>query len=496
MFVAAPFVILSARAAFGGVDRGQEDTARTLGCTPLQTLARVVLPAARRGLATGLVLGWVRCLGELGATAVVSYHPYTLPVLTYVRLSGEGLPTALPAGAVLAAVGGIAAGLILWLDARQRHAQMAAPASFSIEAEKDSTPLSWISPIEESKEKVLRVEISLSAAGFPLDVAFEAPHGVTALLGASGAGKSLTLKAVAGLIHPRRGMIEISGRRLLDTEAGIDVPPEGRNLGYVAQGGGLFEHLSVESNMGFGLRNLSSADRLRRTEELIASFHLGRVRNARPETLSGGERHRVALARALAPGPRGLLLDEPFVGLDAPVRHDLRGLLRHLHERTRVPVLFVTHDRDDALALADHVVVLERGRVVVARLVGIPNVVAVQALQPAAGPATLMTTEYGSVMIDAGSADFAMPYEVAIPPSAIAIDPAGRGCMVRSIRLSSAGWSVVLQRSGAASFLEALVRQLPPQSAPGEPVECGVIVDGSRCHLMRADAPRATVDAR
>ncbi len=512
MFVAAPFVILSARAAFGGVDRGQEDTARTLGCTPLQTLARVVLPAARRGLATGLVLGWVRCLGELGATAVVSYHPYTLPVLTYVRLSGEGLPTALPAGAVLAAVGGIAAGLILWLDARQRHAQMAAPASFSIEAEKDSTPLSWISPIEESKEKVLRVEISLSAASFPLDVAFEAPHGVTALLGASGAGKSLTLKAVAGLIHPRRGMIEISGRRLLDTEAGIDVPPEGRNLGYVAQGGGLFEHLSVESNMGFGLRNLSSADRLRRTEELIASFHLGRVRNARPETLSGGERHRVALARALAPGPRGLLLDEPFVGLDAPVRHDLRGLLRHLHERTRVPVLFVTHDRDDALALADHVVVLERGRVVqagaiaqvfarpvdryVARLVGIPNVVAVQALQPAAGPATLMTTEYGSVMIDAGSADFAMPYEVAIPPSAIAIDPAGRGCMVRSIRLSSAGWSVVLQRSGAASFLEALVRQLPPQSAPGEPVECGVIVDGSRCHLMRADAPRATVDAR
>jgi len=110
MFVAAPFVILSARAAFAGVDRGQEDTARTLGCTPLQTLARVVLPAARRGLATGLVLGWVRCLGELGATEVVAYHPYTLPVLTYVRLSGEGLPTALPAGGVLAAVGGIAVG--------------------------------------------------------------------------------------------------------------------------------------------------------------------------------------------------------------------------------------------------------------------------------------------------------------------------------------------------------------------------------------------------
>src|SRR5258708_17688795 len=117
-------------------------------------------------------------------------------------------------------------------------------------------------------------------------------------------------------------MIEISGRRLLDTEAGIDVPPEGRNLGYVAQGGGLFEHLSVESNMGFGLRNLSSADRLRRTEELIAAFHLGRVRTARPETLSGAERHRLAFARALSPAPRSLLLDEPLVGIDAQLRPD------------------------------------------------------------------------------------------------------------------------------------------------------------------------------
>jgi len=501
MFVAAPFVILSARAAFSGVDRGQEDTARTLGCTPLQTLARVVLPAARRGLATGLVLGWVRCLGELGATEVVAYHPFTLPVLTYVRLSGEGLPTALPAGAVLAAVGGIAAGLMLWLDARQRHAQLAAPSSLS--NERDSIPLSWIPAIEESKETGMRVEVSVLAESFHLDAAFEAPPGVTALLGASGAGKSLTLRAVAGLIRPQRGVIEISNRRMLDTEAGIDVPPEERSLGYVAQGGGLFDRLSVSNNIGFGLRRLSSADRARRIEELIASFHIGPIRNARPETLSGGERHRVALARALAPEPRGLLLDEPFVGLDAPVRHDLRTLVRALHERTRVPVLFVTHDRDDALDLADHVVVLERGRVVqagsirdvfarpvdryVARLVGIPNVVAVRSLQPATGRAALMTTDYGSVMIDTGSADLAMPYEVAIPPSAIAIDLSGRGCMLRSVRPSSAGWRVVLQRTGADTFLEALVMQPPPRGAPGQPLECGIIVDGSRCHLMRTE---------
>jgi ABC-type sulfate/molybdate transport systems ATPase subunit len=288
---------------------------------------------------------------------------------------------------------------------------------------------------------------------------------------------------------------------LLDTEAGIDVPPEGRNLGYVAQGGGLFDHLSVDGNIGFGLRHLSAPVRRRRIEELIASFQLGRVRNAAPETLSGGERHRVALARALAPGPRGLLLDEPFVGLDAPVRHDLRTLMRDLHERTRVPILFVTHDRDDALDLADHVVVLERGRVVqagaiahvfarpvdryVARLVGIPNVVAVQALQPVPERRVLITTEYGEVAIDGDSIDFAMPYELAIPPSAIAIDRAGRGCTLRSVRPSSNGWRVLLQHAGGG-VLEALVAEPPGRAAPARPLECGIIVDGSRCHLMRA----------
>jgi molybdate transport system permease protein len=499
MFVAAPFVILSSRAAFSGVDRWQEDTARTLGCTPLQTLARVVVPSARRGLATGLVLGWVRCLGELGATAVVAYHPYTLPVLTYVRLSGEGLPTALPAGALLAAVGGMAAGLILWLDARQRHAQVA-PASLSNGLATDSIPLSWIVPIEQRNETELRVEVRAVAERFHLDATFEAPPGVTALLGASGAGKSLTLRAVAGLIRPDRGRIEISNRRLLDTEAGIDVPPEGRNLGYVAQGGGLFDHLSVESNIGFGLGDWP--DRARRIEELIASFHLASVRHARPETLSGGERHRVALARALAPGPRGLLLDEPFVGLDAPVRHDLRTLLRDLHERTRIPVLFVTHDRDDALDLADHVAVLERGRVVqsgaiaevfarpvdryVARLVGIPNVVAVRAIEPTEERKALVTTEFGGVVIDARPEDFALPCELAIPSTAIAIDPAGHDCEIRSVRPSSAGWRVVLQCKGASSLLEALVMQPPPPGAPGQSVKCGIVIDSTRCQLMRA----------
>ena len=143
-FVASPYVVLSARAAFSGVDRNLEDAARTLGCTALRTLWRVTIPAARLGLATGLVLGWVRCLGEFGATAIVAYHPYTLSILTFVRLTGEGLPSAIAAGVLLAVVGGLAAGIILWLDARQTQATVRHLAGH--EEPEIATPLSWILP--------------------------------------------------------------------------------------------------------------------------------------------------------------------------------------------------------------------------------------------------------------------------------------------------------------------------------------------------------------
>ena len=145
---------------------------------------------------------------------------------------------------------------------------------------------------------------------------------------------------------------------------------------------------------------------------------------------------------------------------------------------------------------------LERGRVVqagaiaevfarpvdryVARLVGIPNVVAVRAVQPTEGRKALVTTEAGSVVVDARPEDFATRCELAIPPAAIAINPAGRDCLVRSVRPASAGWRVVLQYKGATSFLEALVMQPPPRGAPGKSVECGIVIDGTRCQLMRA----------
>ncbi len=504
-FVASPYVILSARAAFSGVDRNREDAARTLGCTPFQTLTRVTVPAARLGLATGLVLGWVRCLGEFGATAVVAYHPYTLPILTYVRLTGEGLPSAVAAGVLLALVGGLAAGTMLWLDARQvkragRH--VAVDDEFG-----PSMPLSWIPPADSaSKAQPIVVTAALALHDFRLDVTIKAPPRFVALLGPSGAGKSLTLKTVAGLLRPDSGRVLLGNRLLLDTATGVDVPAEHRNIGYVAQGGALFEHLDVEANVGFALKRLSTSAGKQRIDELMTSFGLERVRHAHPETLSGGERQRVALARALVSGSSTLLLDEPFASLDTPVRHELRKLLREVHERTGVPILLVTHDREDALDLADHVIVIDRGRVVqsgsieevfarprthsVARLVGIANVLKVHGLEPIAGGRVRASTHWGDILVDAPEQP-GRSWLLAVPADAVQLEARGVGCQLVSWRPSGNGWKVRLQASTAGEPLEAFVPHARRQVWHSGNGDCRVAIDSSQCHLIQADDPFA-----
>ena len=502
-FVASPYVILSARAAFSAVDRNLEDAARTLGCTAVQTLLRATVPAARLGLATGLVLGWVRCLGEFGATAVVAYHPYTLSILTYVRLMGEGLPSAIAAGLLLALVGAIAAAIMLWLDARQIQRAGWHPAGRDEPA--GAMPLSWIPPANaEARAQPMSVRAELALHGFQLDLAFEAPPRFVALLGASGAGKSLTLKTITGLIRPHSGRVSFGGRVLLDTAGGVDVPPEHRNIGYVAQGGALFEHLDVEGNIGFALQRLSASQRKQRVEELIKSLGLERLRHARPETLSGGEGQRVALGRALVAGSSALLLDEPFASLDTPVRLELRKLLQEVHDRTAIPVLLVTHDREDALDLADHVIVIDRGRVVqagaveevfarpktrtVARLLGIANVLTVRTVEPGPAGRVRVRTDWGEILVDAPDEPRTASWSLAVPADAIQVEPNGVGCRIVSWRPSSNGWKVRLQASTAGDELEAFVqssRRGAWQSVDGS---CRVAIDPSQCHLMSTTA--------
>ena len=211
---------------------------------------------------------------------------------------------------------------------------------------------------------MLTFEASVRREQFELELAFEVgPGECLALAGPSGAGKTTTLAAVAGLVRPDRGRVACGDELWLDSERGIWVPPERRRCGYVFQDYALFGHLLAWQNVAYGLR-LPRAERRRRACELLERFDAGALAERRPHTLSGGERQRVALARALARDPRAFLLDEPLSALDARTRaHAGRELVRLLGE-AGVPAVLVTHDFEQAALLGDRVAVIDGGRVV------------------------------------------------------------------------------------------------------------------------------------
>ena len=192
------------------------------------------------------------------------------------------------------------------------------------------------------------------------DVSLHVPAGsLTALLGPSGSGKSTLLRVIAGLEAPDGGTVSIDG------EDATRVPARRRGVGFVFQHYAAFKHMTVHANVAFGLkvRRRAKADVRARVDELLALVHLEGLADRYPSQLSGGQRQRMALARALAPEPRVLLLDEPFGALDAQVREELRRWLRRLHEEVHVTSVFVTHDQEEALEVADQIVVINEGRI-------------------------------------------------------------------------------------------------------------------------------------
>ncbi len=237
-----------------------------------------------------------------------------------------------------------------------------------------------------------RLEVSLvkRLAGFTLDAQWSAGDGVAVLFGPSGAGKTLTLQCLAGLLQPDAGRIVVDGTVYFDAATGVDLPAQRRRVGYVFQGYALFPHLTVAENVGFGLRDRPRAERLERTRAVVGRLGLDGLEDRRPGELSGGQRQRVALGRALAIEPTLLLLDEPLSALDAPLRRALRDELRALLTQSGVAAVVVTHDFAEAYRLADRMVVYAAGRVIqaaprsellwqpasesVARVMGIRNI--------------------------------------------------------------------------------------------------------------------------
>jgi len=211
-----------------------------------------------------------------------------------------------------------------------------------------------------------RIRKTLSSGGrtFTLDVDFAAEPGFTILFGASGAGKTTALDCIAGLSKPDQGRITIGDRIFFDAAARINVPAAKRGVGYVFQDLALFPHLTVDANIHYGLAHLPHSAAHERSAALLKSFRIEHLLGRRPAELSGGERQRVALARALVTDPAVLLLDEPLAALDAPTKSRIFEDLRRWNQRHEIPILYVTHSREEVFALGERVLVLDCGRIV------------------------------------------------------------------------------------------------------------------------------------
>jgi len=362
-FVAGPFLIIAARSAFATVDPALEDLAASLGHHAAARFWLVNMRIAAPGIRAGLLMTWLRAIGEYGATVLLAYHPYTLPVFTYVQFSSTGIPTtqAPTALAIGVAVVVLLISEIRWSGRRRTVASVPAP-----EPPSSATPTN------------VSFDLDVPIGTFRLRLAHRAAANRIAILGPSGAGKSITLRGIAGFLGSGAGEVRF-GEDLVSP-----VPVEARGIGYVPQSLALFPGRTVWQQVLFATR----------ADPALAAWWLRTLRldglqDRLPDQLSGGQRQRVALARALSHHPRLVLLDEPFNALDAPVRDELRRELRRLQHETGLSTVLVTHDPEEAALLADEILVIDEGRLLqagpraevynrpaspqVARLLGIQN---------------------------------------------------------------------------------------------------------------------------
>ena len=338
-FVAAPFLVVSARAAFDAVDPALEDVAATLGHGTLSRAVRVAIPVAFGGIRAGMLLAWLRAFGEFGATVVLAYHPYSLPVFTYVQFGSTGLDsTTVPVAVTLGAA------LVVVLLAERWPARRARRGAHQ------ALPVERTPPIANSPR--LDFELHTRLGEFTVDVRHTAQGRHLAILGPSGAGKSATLRMLAGLLRAESGHVDLDGRDV------TGLPAERRGIGYLPQDSTLLPHLRVWRQVTFGVG----------ADPGLGSYWLHRLKldglaDRFPDQVSGGQARRVAMARALVRAPQVLLLDEPFTGLDTTVRDELRRVLRAMLRETALTTVLVTHDPQEAAMLADEIILMVDGRV-------------------------------------------------------------------------------------------------------------------------------------
>ena len=380
VFVSMPFLVVTLEATLRSRDKRAEVTARSLGAGPWRVLAQVTLPLATPALARGTALALGRSLGEFGATIAFAGSKEgvtrTMPLAIYLEREKD-TATSLALAAVLIGLSFIIVGAtnIDWgrvasrllprrgLRGRQDHDAAASEprgAQVSTQGGDERIPES---PRDGGRGQDLQVAFELPERDVVIDLEVEAGR-TTALIGPNGSGKSTVCSVVAGLLDAENGQVVLGGR-VLDGTGGF-VRAGRRRVALLSQEPGVFAHMSVLGNVVFALRcqGVSRAEATRRARAELAAVGAEHLASRPGGTLSGGQAARVALARALATGPRLLVLDEPMAALDVTARQEMRRLVARRCAEEGLTLLLVTHDVLDLTALAEDVVVLDRGRVV------------------------------------------------------------------------------------------------------------------------------------
>ena len=374
--VAFPLMYKTTLGAFEQVDANLLQVARTLGATERKIFWRLLLPLSFPGLLAGLTLAFARALGEFGATLMLAGNipgqTQTIPMAIFFAVEAGAMIEAWIWVFIimLISLSGIIA-VNLWQS--QGKQQLGRPGESKPNEMED-----WLPPWEgrdfallaaenqHYRDKIgLFVDIEKYLPGFNLSVTFNCQNQPLGLLGASGSGKSLILRSLAGVETPSRGRIVLNGRILFDSEKGINLPSRQRRIGFVVQNYALFPHLTVAENIAFSLpKNLSKKVIKQQIANQLELVQLPGMENRYPHQLSGGQQQRVAIARALASRPEVLLLDEPFSALDTHLRAQLeRQMIKTLSNYDGVTI-FVTHNMDEAYRICENLLVMEKGRAI------------------------------------------------------------------------------------------------------------------------------------
>ncbi len=375
--VAFPLMYKTALGAFKQIDSNLLACARTLGASEWTIFWRIILPLAKPGMIAGTLLAFARSLGEFGATLMLAGsipgRTETIPIAIFFAAEGGEMDRALLLVIIMLAISlGVIMAINYWTEggggSRGSRGSFGfigkVIAGWERRKTSPSQQKSLGYPLPKAKIE-LSVNIQKQLPGFLLDVNFQTDQTPLGLLGASGAGKSLILRCIAGLESPDRGRIVLNGRVLFDSAQGINLPPRDRGCGFLFQNYALFPHLTIAENIAFGMPTGKSQQEIKQeVERQLIAVDLPGMGERYPRELSGGQQQRVALARAKASEPGIMLLDEPFSALDTYLRDKQEKILRNNLIYYQGVTLFITHNLEEAYRVCPKLLVVDRGKAI------------------------------------------------------------------------------------------------------------------------------------